>query len=97
MKERPNRPSEHHLTTERELHIQELLAWGHVFNAAGMLANNRGQPEDALWDRLRCPAGVTGCCGSFKPRQPDPASNVSSARLHSKAPNCQRERYHHEN
>ena len=46
MKRCPDRPSESHLTAESELYTQELAAWGHVFNAAGMLANNQGQTED---------------------------------------------------
>ena len=97
MKERPDRPLEHHLTTEREKYIQELLAWGHVFNAAGMLANNQGQAEDALWDRLRCPAGVTGCCGSSIPGSQIRLRTAPQLGRTSKAPNCQRESYYHEN
>ena len=49
---------------------QEFRAWGHDFNASGMLANNQGQPDDPRHLVLQCPAGVTGCCGVFTPRQP---------------------------
>ena len=58
------------MTTESQRCAQELLAWGHVFNAAGILSNNQGQSEYVLWEKLRCPSGVTGCCGVFKHRQP---------------------------
>jgi hypothetical protein len=66
---------------------EENRTWGHDFNAAGMFANNQGQAEDALWDGLRCPAGVTGCCGVFRPRQPYPPFRASSARSHPKRTN----------
>ena len=85
MKRCPDRPSEYYLTPQCELDAQDLAGWGHVFNAGGMLANNHGQvAEEALYDRHGCPAGVTGCCGSFKPREPYSAFSGSSAQLHRK-------------
>jgi hypothetical protein len=47
---------------------EELRAWGHDFNARGMLENNQGHSDYIL----QCPQSVTGCCGIFSPRQPYP-------------------------
>lgn len=93
----PKASWERHRATETELCAQELLAWGRVFSAAGMLASNQGQAEDVRWDKLRCPAGVTGCCGLFRPRQPHAVPNPPAHDRNANTPNVRRERNHHEN
>ena len=60
-------------------------------NASDMFTNNQGDAENLLWNRLRCPAGVTGCCGVYKPRQPYPHFSTYPC---TKRKN---ERHHHEN
>jgi hypothetical protein len=47
---------------------REFRAWGHDFNARGILENNQG-----CADYIRqCPQSVSGCCGNFGPRQAYP-------------------------
>jgi hypothetical protein len=76
---------------------EEHRVWGHDFNAEGMSANNQGDAENARWDSLRCPAGVTGCCDVFRPRR---AYTVFRALPHTRSAknsNSPQRRYLYEN
>src|SRR3954468_15974674 len=48
---------------------EDQRTWADDSHSAEKFANNL-DPDNASLEELRCPAGVTGCCGVFKRRSP---------------------------